>query len=572
MPVENVIPPTPAEDENWWDDDPTLQRFLAQYVDEATLDAARDKLETMGRLAPGKIDAWARRADANPPTLHRRSPTGERVDRVEYHPAYRNLQRAAREHGAFTLSWHPLAGHERAPRVITFALGYLYAQAEAGYYCPGCMTDGAAFVIDRHAPQEVRDLYLDGLTSQDPSKGLEGAMYLTEKKGGSDVGAGTETTAVQTEDGSWRLTGEKWFASNCTADVALALARMPDADRDEGTQGLGLFALPRRLPNGQGNPGLKIARLKDKLGVKSMATGEIVLDRAQAYLIQDAPGGFAAMAEMVNLSRLYNAVASVAIARRALREAQRAGRTRKSFGKPLREHPLFLRDLVELALDVEGALAFTLDTADAFERWAQGEETARGLVRMLTPCAKAATAKLAVHAASEGCELLGGQGYIEEYVTPRLLRDAQVLPIWEGTTNIQSLDLLRAATRENALPAFLDHARSTLEASNGHAPVEEACRLAHASLDRIEDEVQTWSKKPREEVEAATRDVLHEAYHAHAAGLLAQLAAQARTDRSDAVANLYAARHLSLERRAGHEAIREALDEHGQILAYPTRG
>jgi acyl-CoA dehydrogenase len=569
MPSSSVIDPRPGDDENWYREDPPLQQLLALHVDEATLGAAEHRLDELGELAPADLDRWAREADRHEPTLERRSPTGERVDRVDAHPAYENLRLAARINGVFTASWHEMGEAERAPRALTFALGYLYAQAEAGYYCPACMTDGAAFVLDRHAPEPLAERFVPRLVSRDPDEGIEGAMYLTEKEGGSDVGASTRTRARQAEDGTWRLTGEKWFASNCTAEVAMALARMPDGE--EGTEGLGLFLVPRHLSNGSPNPGLHLERLKDKLGVQSMPTGEIVLDEAHAHLVQGAGSGFKAMAEMVNLSRLYNAVASVAVARRALREGQRAGRQRETFGQPLHEHALFLRDLVELTVDVEGGLALTLDQAEVFDRWAEGEEDARAPLRILTPCAKAMTAKLSVAAASEGCELLGGQGYIEEYVTPRLLRDAQVLPIWEGTTNIQALDLLRAVARDRALPGFLAHSSARLAEAEGHEGLEPAIARVREGYERIEQAGERLASVDRDTAEAMAIDLTRDAYHVHAAALLARRAAhRPDDDRAREVARLYAARHVAEDRSLGRRAVRQALADHGTEIAYPV--
>jgi acyl-CoA dehydrogenase len=568
MPSSNVIDPYPAEDENWYTDDPVLQDLLALHVDEPTMGQAEPRLEALGDIAPTKLDRWARKADEHRPKLNRRSPTGERVDEVEFHPSYRKLQRAAREHETFTLPWRTIDG-DPAPREVGLALGYLYAQAEAGYYCPACMTDGAAFVVDRHAPDPVRDRYLDRLTTADPDEGIEGAMYLTEKAGGSDVGGATRTTAEgPDEQGTWRLTGEKWFASNCTAEVALALARMPDADPDSGTEGLGLFVVSRHLPDGTRNPGLRIERLKDKLGVASMPTGEVVLDDAHAELVAPAGRGFKAMAEMVNLSRLYNAVASVAVAQRALREGRRAGRTRKSWDKHLCDHPLFLRDLVELTVDVEGALAFVLDTATVFDDWAR-DDGQRALLRVLTPCAKAATGKLAVRAASEGCELLGGNGYIEDYVTPRLLRDAQVLPIWEGTTNIQGLDLLRAIEHEQALPAFSRHVRERLSRADDPAIGDTRQRVENR-LDALEARAKRLAGEDRETIEAHALDLLQDAFHAHATALLAWRASERPDDRSLDVAEVYARRHLADEVSNRRQAVRDALGATGQRIAFPN--
>lgn len=570
MSTPDVVPAHPPEDADWFSDDPALTELLAMYVDEATLEAATPRLETLGKVAPGRIDELARLADRHRPELHRRSPEGERIDEVEFHPAYHEIQALAREHEVFTLPWRGLGDHEQAPRTLGFALGYLFSQAEGGYYCPACMTDGAAFVLDRHAPEPLADRLIPRLVQEALDGAYEGAMYLTEKGGGSDVGGGTATVAEQAEDGSWRLTGEKWFASNCVADVALALARMPGTGPEDGTRGLGLFVVPRHLEDGTRNPGVKIERLKDKLGVTSMPTGEVLLEEAVAYLVKGPGEGFKAMAEMVNLSRLYNAVTSVAVMRRALREGQRVGGTREAFGKPLREHPLFLRDLIELTVETEAALAFVLDTADRFDTWAAGDDEARRLMRILTPCAKAATAKLSVSAASRGCEFLGGQGYIEEYVTPRLLRDAQVLPIWEGTTNIQCLDLLRSLAKEQALEVFIPHVQAQLEQAPD-AGAEQARQAVVQALGRIQEEAGRLAKADRARAEATSRRFLELAYHTHACALLVRRLATAEDrQRAERVAEIYAAMYLDADREAGDRALEEAAAEGWDEIAYPA--
>lgn len=563
-----VIPSRPAPGEDWSADDPALVDLVRSYVPEPLHDEALPRLQALGTAAPADVDPAARLADRHRPILHRRTPEGERVDTVEFHPAYGTLQALAREHQVFTLAWHPVGEAPRGPRVLGFALGYLYAQAESGYYCPACMTDGAAFVLSRHGPEALRERHLPRLTAAGVDGAEEGAMYLTEKGGGSDVGGGTATLARKDEDDSWRLTGEKWFASNCVADVALALARMPDGP--EGTSGLGLFLVPRRLPDGTPNPGLRIERLKEKLGVTSMPTGEVLLDDAVADLVEPAPAGFKAMAEMVNLSRLYNAVASVAVARRAVREGARTGRERTSFGRPLREHPLFLATLTRLTVDVEGALAFTLETADVFDRWAAGDETAFPLLRALTPCAKAMTAKLAVEAASEGCELLGGNGYIEDYVTPRLLRDAQVLPIWEGTTNIQALDLLRAAARDRALEALVSRGRAALDEAADLEGAGSARARVEAGLERLLHDAKELAGEERAAQEAGALRLLAWAYHTLAGSLLLRLASRASNGaRALQVADLYTALHLAEDPRAGARSLEALAASRDLRVAYP---
>ncbi|MHB8604878.1 MAG: acyl-CoA dehydrogenase family protein [Thermoplasmatota archaeon] len=555
--TRDVIPATPATGENWYEDDATLGALLARHLEQPALKEVQSRAHALGALAPARLDALARLADRHAPVLHVRSPEGVRVDDVEFHPSYRELQALAREHEVFTYAWHG------GSRLATFALGYLYAQAESGYYCPACMTDGAAFVLSRHAPEPLGRAYLAKLVQRDPRGAFEGAMYLTEKGGGSDVGAGTATRAEPAADGSWRLTGEKWFASNCVADVALALARVPTRDGVErggeeasraGTAGLGLFLVPRTLADGTRNPGVRLERLKDKLGVRSMPTGEVVLEGAYAELVAPPPLGFKAMAEMVNLSRLYNAVASVGVARRALREAQRAARARLAFGRPLAEQPLFARELAALACDLDAALAVTFETAATFDRFAGGARDALPLLRALTPLAKAMTARLAVDTASQACEMLGGVGYIEDYVTPRLLRDAQVLPIWEGTTNVQALEFASVSAKRGGLASLTHLVEQAL--TEVEAPLVRA-----ALADVAHDATQSG--------EAGALRVLARAYHTVAAALLVRLAEGAAEPRERFVlaARVYAERHLSPDAAARERAVERLTDRDARLLA-----
>jgi alkylation response protein AidB-like acyl-CoA dehydrogenase len=269
-------------------------------------------------------------------------------------------------------------------------------------------------------------------------------MFLTERAGGSDVGA-NETTARRDADGTWRLTGHKWFCSNVDAEAVLVTARPEGAE--PGTRGLRTFLLLT-----ENNPGVRIERLKEKLGVRSMPTGEVTLENAAAEEI----GGFAAIAEMMNLSRLYNSVAAVAVMGRAIHEARWYIERRKAFGRPVIEHPLANDTLAQLEDEHHGALLMTFEAVDALRRSDAGDEKAAHLLRILIPIVKAYTGKLAVTCVSEAMELIGGNGYIEESPMPRLLRDAQVLPIWEGTTNILVLDALRVARKEHGHELMLD--------------------------------------------------------------------------------------------------------------------
>jgi len=290
-------------------------------------------------------------------------------------------------------------------------------------------------------------------------------MFLTERAGGSDVGA-NETVARRDAGGTWRLTGEKWFCSNVDAEAVLVTARPEGAP--SGTRGLRTFLLLT-----QGNAGVTIERLKEKLGVRSMPTGEVTLCDAPAEEI----GDFRPMAEMMNLSRLYNAVATSAVIGRAIHEARWYAQRRQAFGKRVVELPLAQETLLDLEAEHLGALLMTFETVDALRRADAGDDEAARLLRVLTPVVKAVTGKLAVPCVSEAMELIGGNGYIEEWPMARLLRDAQVLPIWEGTTNILVLDALRVTRKERGHELLLARIRP-------HFPAEaDALEAALASLD-----------------------------------------------------------------------------------------
>jgi alkylation response protein AidB-like acyl-CoA dehydrogenase len=360
----------------------------------------------------------------------------------------------------------------------------MFAQAESGLYCPICMTDGVARVLLKFGSDEVKQQFFPRLTAQNVETLYQGAMFLTEKQGGSDVGANT-TKAVKDSSG-WKLYGDKWFCSNAGAEMILALARPEGAP--EGTRGLGLFLVPKYLENGERNS-YTINRLKDKLGVRSMPTGEITLNGAIAYPIGDVERGFHYMAEMINLSRLYNSVASIAIVRRAVYEAVSYAKSRTAFGKQIIDFPLMQHVLADMIVESRAAFHFVFEAIRLLDLIDSGVATPddEKQLRLMTPLAKYYTAKLAVWAASESMEVLGGNGYIEEFVTARLLRDAQVLPIWEGATNILVLDAIRAMTKEESHKPLLASVERRLESTNqGLAErINNRKHLLNAELERL---------------------------------------------------------------------------------------
>ncbi|MBA2725279.1 MAG: acyl-CoA dehydrogenase family protein, partial [Actinobacteria bacterium] len=328
----------------------------------------------------------------------------------------------------------------------------------------------------------------------------------TETTGGSDVG-GTETVARPAEDGTWRLYGTKWFTSATTSQMALTLAR-PDG-APSGSKGLALFRIERRLPDGAPNA-IAVRRLKDKLGTRSMPTAELELEGAVAYPIGDVGdgGGLRRIATMLNITRLHNSIGAAAALGRGLAFARAFASIRQVFGRPLAEQPLHQATLADLAVDYAAAVALVMRVAELTGRMERGtasdEEVA--LLRGLTPITKLATARWAVAGTAEAMEALGGVGYCEDSGLPALVRNTHVLPIWEGTTNVLALDLLRSAARSDSLSILLRDARAALVPIRDHPAVGGTCVLVTQALADIESRMAA-TKGDQEAAEAGARSL-----------------------------------------------------------------
>jgi acyl-CoA dehydrogenase len=315
------------------------------------------------------------------------------------------------------------------------------------------LTQSVAFVLEKFGSPEQKEQYLTRLASLDWNTFAQGATFLTEIQGGSDVGA-TQTVAVKEGD-HYLLTGEKWFASNCDAEIAITLARVND---QPGTRGLGLFLLPWTLPDGRRN-NVSIRRLKDKLGVRAVASGELILNGAVGYLIGEESQGFKYMAEALNVSRLGTSLAGLAIARRCFLEAILYARQRIAFGNEIIRYPMVQETLVDMMAEIEAGWAVSAQMIQRFDNlhtYRRADEGEAALLRILLSLAKYRHSELGVTAAKRAMELHGGNGYIEEYPTPRLIRDALVNPIWEGTANIQALDSTLERIQHPVLARYRD--------------------------------------------------------------------------------------------------------------------
>jgi len=483
MPVDPNIP-LPAFD-NLFLADPLGERFWRHWLGAEAFAALRPHFVTLGE-AGARAAPFSAEADRSPPRLLTHDAAGARVDRVAHHPAYAALEALAYGGGIVSLKYDAdfLAHHRERRHLVGFGAGYYFAQSEIGLYCPVCLTDGVGRVLERHADPALAAEVIARLGAREPERRWQGAMFLTERQGGSDVGA--NAAEARREGDRWLLRGDKWFCSNVGAEAILALARLPGAP--PGTRGLGLFLVLRARPAGNGAT-IRIHRLKDKLGVRSMATGEVTFEDTEAFLIGGEGEGFKQMTEMLNLSRLYNAVASVAGLRRALLEALAYGRDRRAFGRPLRELPLWRASLADLAAEHLGIFVLTFEAVRALDRADGGDADAGALVRLLTPMVKALSGKLSVFGVGEAMEAVGGNAYVEESILPRLLRDVQVLPIWEGTTNILTLDTLRAVEREGAHEAFFARAARAVETIRGHAATP------HGAVETLEPRLEQDRKQ-----------------------------------------------------------------------------
>ncbi len=433
---------------NQFADDPMLPSWVARFVGD---DAVAQELHAHGELA---VELYGKQQldRENEPVLTQWDAWGNRIDRIEVSPLWREAQGIAARTGMVAAAYEDRLG-ARA-RTHQFAVVHVLGPSLDVYSCPLAMTDGAARTLLASGNQPLIDRYVPRLLSRDPATMWTSGQWMTERTGGSDVSQ-TETVARQDADGQWRLYGTKWFTSATTSEMALTLAR-PEGN-PEGSRGLALFLVELRDANGRLRD-IQVNRLKDKLGTRKVPTAELTLAGTPATLV-GAPGdGVRQITPMLSVTRTWNAVSATSGMRRALALAHDYAGRRKAFGALLADKPLHADTLAGLAAEYAGAfcLAFrSVELLGSLERGtAEQRETDERLSRALIPIAKLLTAKQAVAIASEAMESCGGAGYVEDTGLPRLLADSQVLPIWEGTTNVLSLDTLRALGKGGALEAI----------------------------------------------------------------------------------------------------------------------
>jgi putative acyl-CoA dehydrogenase len=466
---------------NQYDDDALLRAYLRWRLPPKMLAEIEPDLRRLGNRAATDILALGESAEASSPRHVPYDAWGRRVDRIETSDAWRELDHISATEGIVATAYE--RRHGAHSRIDQFSRLYLFAPSSALYSCPLAMTDGAARFLELHGDDSTRSVFAH-LTSRDPNEFWTSGQWMTERTGGSDVGS-TSTVARREEGDAYRLYGSKWFTSATTSQVAMTLARVEGAPA--GSHGLSVFLIELRDSDGRLR-NIRIERLKDKLGTRALPTAELTLEGTPAQLVGGEGDGIRKIATLFNVTRVYNAVAAVAGMRRAVALVSDYSRRRRAFGKLLIEHPLHVETLADMHLELRAAflLAFRVVELLGKDECAEATESESRLLRFLIPIAKLYTAKRAIAVASEALEAFGGVGYLEDTGLPRLLRDTQVLSIWEGTTNILSLDALRAMERSDALTEWASDIRRRLGAVKA-SPLSSCTEQILGAVHRIEE-------------------------------------------------------------------------------------
>lgn len=487
---------TPPTLGNQFDDDRVLGAYLKRTLTPDVHARIVPELREMGDLAGHEMYRMQLEDRLNEPRLESWDAWGKRKDHIEVSPLWKKAAKVACEHGLIGTAYEKQTGD--AARIHQFSMVYLFDPSSDVYTCPLAMTDGAAKTLLVHRDiQDENDFAAHAykrLTSRDPTYAWTSGQWMTERTGGSDVGL-TETVAKANEDGRYRLYGTKWFTSATTSQMALTLGR-PEGN-PSGGRGLALFFIEVYGADGRMN-GILVNRLKDKLGTRKVPTAELTLDGAIASPVKGTTDGIRNISPMLNITRTWNAICAAAAMRRGVALARDYARQRVQFGAALSDKPLHADTLAGLQAETEGAFHLAFRAVELLGREEAGtiSESEARLLRLVTPLAKLTTGKQAVNVLSEVLECFGGAGYVEDTGIPRLYRDAQVLPIWEGTTNVLSLDTLRAIQKEGPLNDLLAEIRALAATANDAALQNAGKQATNAAEHAASWLMQTFAKDP----------------------------------------------------------------------------
>ena len=528
---------------NWYLTDPTLRFTMAYYLEPEELELAERHLTRIGELMGGPVARWAEDTDRNPPQLRRYDRWGHDISEVVMPSSFTQSKRAVLD------AQQALRTEAREARISSslpmFASNYLLNQADIGMGC--ALGTGGGMVqslVAAYAPPDVAEHVLAKFASGEWAG--ETAQLLTERTGGSDLGA-LETTATRHGE-TWLLNGFKWFASNCAGEAFVVLAK-PEGAPDT-SRGVANFLVLRTRRDGSRN-GVRVRRLKDKLGTRSVASGEVEFVDAEAFLLSDEPTDAAAgpsdgkglgrMMELTNAARLGIALFGLGNARRALVESLCYARQRRAFGGALIDKPLMRRKLAEMIVDVEAAQALVFDGTGATNH----RQPRSMRQRIAVPVTKLRVCRLGITAASDAIEIHGGNGYIETWPVARLLRDAQVNTIWEGPDNILCLDVRRGIEQTRAQDTLLARMRDAVSVADDG----EATRLVAGRIEDLDAAITAWTKLDRQMAEARLFPLTQFMGDVYAGALLIEQAAWERAtgggERKALVARLYTQRYLA---------------------------
>lgn len=478
--VTNQVPPLVGHDAA--DYPPFLEALRREGAEHAL-----DEVHEVGRLA-GSAEAqeWGDLAEAHPPVLHTHDRYGNRIDEVRYDPSYHRLMETAVGLGLHGAVWADARPNPHLTRAVRSSV---WGAVDAGHGCPISMT--YAVVPALRANAELSAQYepllstLEYDTSHRPpleKRGLIAGMSMTEKQGGSDVRA-NRTEAVPQPDGTYRLTGHKWFTSAPMSDLLLVLAQAPG--------GLSCFFVPRILPDGTRNA-MAVMRLKDKLGNHSNASSEVEYEGAHGWLVGDEGRGVPTIIEMVNMTRLDCTLGSATGMRVGTQQAIHHAVHRRAFGAALVDQPLMRNVLADLAVEAEASTTVALWLAALTDRAAGGDERATDLRRISLAVSKYHVCKRGPLHAAEALECLGGNGYVEDSRMPRLYREAPLLSVWEGSGNVAALDALRAMGRQpQTVEAFFEEVERASGADRHLDAATQRLKEAFADVETLQHRART---------------------------------------------------------------------------------
>jgi putative acyl-CoA dehydrogenase len=499
---------------NQYEDDRTLKSFLKRALPQNVFEEIEKDLHHFGERVATDILKLGEEAEKCEPVHIPYSPWGKRIDEIQVSEAWSKLDRISAEEGLIAIGYERKYG--QLSRLYQLAKLYLFHPSSAIYSCPLAMTDGAARVIEMHGSEEMKKKAFKHLTSTNPDKFWTSGQWMTERTGGSDVSQ--TSTIAKWLNGAWQLHGVKWFTSATTSQMAMTLAKI---EGDESGK-LSLFYV--ELRNSQGElQNIQVNRLKDKLGTRALPTAELTLTGTPAILVGEKNKGVKTIATLFNITRIYNACCAVGYMRRGIALARDYAGKRSAFGRLLKDHALHVEMLSDLQVRFEASFHLTFHAVKLLGKEESGQATPQesGVLRLLIPLAKLFTGKEVVSIASEVVESFGGAGYVEDTGIPQLLRNSQVLSIWEGTTNVLSLDSLRAIKKENAGEAFIQDIHDRLKQIKD-SKLNEAVLKIEESNNHLKMILSSLSSTSEEDLNASGRILSLGLAKTYAASLLAE--------------------------------------------------